>query len=743
MQKRGVKLNASRIGKDNDGFEDLDQFWDAAGEFKARKKCPTNPPAGLLLNVAAHFLLFLSHTDTNTTVRTSVASSRLSDADSLNYEDTGSISENDDDTEEEESAFTPAGRGGGGVPKGGRESMASIRTSDDSALPFEDTPASVASISPFPTSASPVRSGFGSVAVAGGSKKSPSPASGGRDGARGRAAIPVDGASSSSSSSSSSSVGRSVGALGALNLGSGSGSGSGRGAKATQAAAPTYNNNNDDDDHDHEDDYGGGAGAGDDDYGAEMMDYDEEDSSAAAGSKKGGNGNRRVSFGQGTKSPVRGGAGKGNAGRGGGKGRGSSSSSHTPESTAAYSNSTTPESGATVASSSATDRRSSIGSVRSMAISTPGSHEFTRGRQVPDDSFVDGEDDEEEEEEEEDDTDGDEDSQIDRSFIEKLKKRKPQVEEDDEEGEGSRRSKRATKGKSFQWWKGERVVYDQGQMIGVLTANPTPAKPKTKKPPRPKTSAGVKDHKSKGPRSHRDEGDEEAEFDFDGANASAIKISKAKPPKIPKELASQLIPREVGDELQVWDDGTDAARTLKVVCYTESLHPPSALPITAERPPGKDGVGFAAQSFNIPEIAGVMSGWISGFVELPAGAIKDAEGVGECAQVFFMSDCQDGAGTCVCPFVFSLSVPYLPPTPLLPKPVELGIADPSEPEWRDPVAQRQLLKKGDSFYVPPGNIYRLENHSSSKAATVHWCIIKPLDTMTVGAGGGMDLNQDQ
>ena len=45
MQKRGVKLNASRIGKDDDGFEDLDQFWDAAGEFKSPNKCPSSPPA--------------------------------------------------------------------------------------------------------------------------------------------------------------------------------------------------------------------------------------------------------------------------------------------------------------------------------------------------------------------------------------------------------------------------------------------------------------------------------------------------------------------------------------------------------------------------------------------------------------------------------------------------------------------------------------------------------------------------
>ena len=103
-----------------------------------------------------------------------------------------------------------------------------------------------------------------------------------------------------------------------------------------------------------------------------------------------------------------------------------------------------------------------------------------------------------------------------------------------------------------------------------------------------------------------------------------------------------FLPRDVGDELSVWDDPSDSAKTIKMICHGESLQPASALPITAQRPAGKDKVGYAAQSFNIPEIPGVMSGWISGFVELPAGAIKDAEGVGECSQVFFIAACQVG-----------------------------------------------------------------------------------------------------
>ena len=99
----------------------------------------------------------------------------------------------------------------------------------------------------------------------------------------------------------------------------------------------------------------------------------------------------------------------------------------------------------------------------------------------------------------------------------------------------------------------------------------------------------------------------------------------------------------------------------------------------------------------------------AGFIDLPPDAIKDAEGVGRFTQVFFVSDCQDGA-------------------------LELGLANPSQEEWMDRTAQRVLLKKGDCFYVPPGNIYRLENHSSVKSSKLNWVIIKPLEQATIEDG---------
>ena len=186
--------------------------------------------------------------------------------------------------------------------------------------------------------------------------------------------------------------------------------------------------------------------------------------------------------------------------------------------------------------------------------------------------------------------------------------------------------------------------------------------------------------------------------------------------------------RELGDELSVWDDPSDSTKTIKMICHGESLQPASALPITAQRPAGKDKVGYAAQSFNIPEIPGVMSGWISGFVELPAGAIKDAEGVGECSQVFFIANCQVYISTnkaIISPnsvqisyFIISLTARFSSTLVVFrvfffqDNAVELGVADPREEEWRDDLAQRVLLRQGDFFFVPPGNIYRLENHSA-------------------------------
>jgi len=127
----------------------------------------------------------------------------------------------------------------------------------------------------------------------------------------------------------------------------------------------------------------------------------------------------------------------------------------------------------------------------------------------------------------------------------------------------------------------------------------------------------------------------------------------------------------------------------------------TALPITADREPGKDEVGLAAQAFNVAQATEDVPGYISGHVILPPGGIKDAEGVGMCSQIFFVSDCQ-------------------------PKGLELALGAPDETTFNPETAQRYLLSPGDFFHVPPNNIYRVENHSTIAESKLFWTIIRPM-----------------
>jgi hypothetical protein len=112
------------------------------------------------------------------------------------------------------------------------------------------------------------------------------------------------------------------------------------------------------------------------------------------------------------------------------------------------------------------------------------------------------------------------------------------------------------------------------------------------------------------------------------------------------------------------------------------------------------------QSFNAPTASGRFCGWLSGLVNLPPSAIKDAEGVGSCLQHFHVIECQ-------------------------PKALEFALANPEDGMFQNENAQRFLLSKGDAFYVPPGNMYRLENHSTSEACILSYVIIRPFLNTTV------------
>jgi centromere protein C len=83
-------------------------------------------------------------------------------------------------------------------------------------------------------------------------------------------------------------------------------------------------------------------------------------------------------------------------------------------------------------------------------------------------------------------------------------------------------------------------------------------------------------------------------------------------------------------------------------------------------------------------------------------AIKDAESVGTCAQTFTCVYGEEGA-------------------------IEVAFGD---PDVRDgtllpETASRFLIGQGDMFRIPPGNCYRLENHSKEEEAYLTWTIVLP------------------
>lgn len=94
-------------------------------------------------------------------------------------------------------------------------------------------------------------------------------------------------------------------------------------------------------------------------------------------------------------------------------------------------------------------------------------------------------------------------------------------------------------------------------------------------------------------------------------------------------------------------------------------------------------------------------GYIVGSLVLPPKAIKDAESVGLCAQVFTIVKGQAGS-------------------------IEIAFGDPDQEGavWDPDSAERFLLSVGDNFLIPPGNSYRIQNHSKTTEALLSWTIIR-------------------
>lgn len=99
-------------------------------------------------------------------------------------------------------------------------------------------------------------------------------------------------------------------------------------------------------------------------------------------------------------------------------------------------------------------------------ISTPGSAEFTRGHIATDETYLDENNSDIVTSDEEEDIMNDSGFTTNDSLVASAMKRKVQrlndsEEDTDEEYGSARRSRRQTKGKRFQFWKNERVVYDK------------------------------------------------------------------------------------------------------------------------------------------------------------------------------------------------------------------------------------------------------------------------------------------
>lgn len=271
----------------------------------------------------------------------------------------------------------------------------------------------------------------------------------------------------------------------------------------------------------------------------------------------------------------------------------------------------------------------------------------------------------------------------------------PIVEPSPDDGGGLRRSKRA-KTAPLEFWRNEKVEYgpieddnlveeigDMPVPKAVIRALDTPYR-KRKEPSRPKLlSKGNSKPTQRTPRDH--EADEEQPFDSS---------------KLKRKYKNNLLEGEIAN---VWDDGNDDLNELKVVAYADQMEA-AELPLIAKRTESEGNVvGKAAQAFNVPSDENDnYVGYIMGNLLLPPRGIKDAESVGPCSQTFTVVTGQKKA-------------------------LEVAFADPDGPEGllEEDSAQRFLLSPGDLFRVPPGNTYRLQNHSRTKSCLLTWTIIRP------------------
>ena len=276
-------------------------------------------------------------------------------------------------------------------------------------------------------------------------------------------------------------------------------------------------------------------------------------------------------------------------------------------------------------------------------------------------------------------------------------------EDRDEDSASLRRSNRA-RFAPLAFWKNEKLIYeaqheegilgeamgDMPVVVAVQKAQPTPYKEVKRTVPEKKKT------KSKNKEGKRKRGGDSDSEDDDDTNVSSTKK------KFDDATLRKKYRIHNGESGKVWSETLESVTETKIVSRIDN-RTFSKLPLSALREKRESKVvGLISQSFHVPrDDNDLFPGYISGNIVLPPRGIKDPEGVGLCSQVFNVGDCQ-------------------------PNSLEFALADPSGQDGKfDPkTAQRFLLSKGDMFQIPPGNVYRIENHSANVKATLFWTIIK-------------------
>lgn len=116
-------------------------------------------------------------------------------------------------------------------------------------------------------------------------------------------------------------------------------------------------------------------------------------------------------------------------------------------------------------------------------------------------------------------------------------------------------------------------------------------------------------------------------------------------------------------------------------------------------------VGKSVISFEMPNTANPdFPMYHVGHLLIPPKGIKDSEYAGMCAKVFTVVKGQA-------------------------KSIEVSFGNPNHNDttgtWDPRNTERFLLAPGDNLLVPPGNSYRLQNHSITTECLLSWTIIRP------------------